>query len=143
MVLKRTCRHAVLANSKALELAGITKDTANPEGGVIERDENGEVTGYLHEGAQDLVLNLLPEPTVESLTKALTKSVDDLVALGLTGAVTDDLGYYGDYTNPLQAFKNVIGRTAKISCSFTKKISGIRTNNGREGNLRRTLDYAR
>ena len=85
MVLKRTCRHAVLANSKALELAGITKDTANPEDGVIVRDENGEATGYLHEGAQDMVLNSLPEPTEESLTKALPKSVDDLVSLGLTG----------------------------------------------------------
>jgi predicted amidohydrolase YtcJ len=121
MVLKRTCRHAVLVNSKALELAGITKDTENPEGGVIERDENGEATGYLHEGAQDLVLNLLPEPTIESLTKALTKSVDDLVALGLTGAVTDDLGYYGDYTKPLQAFKNVISDQRKFRAHLLRR----------------------
>ena len=45
MVLKRTCRHAVLVNSKALELAGITKDTPDPVDGVIMRDENGEPTG--------------------------------------------------------------------------------------------------
>ena len=123
MALRRTCRHATLVNSKALELAGITKDTADPEDGVIERDENGEATGYLHEGAQDLVLNLLPQPTVESLTKALTKSVDDLVALGLTGAVTDDLGYYGDYTNPLQAFKNVIGHKRKFRAHLLRRSS--------------------
>ena len=45
----------------------------------------------------DMVLSLIPEPTEESLTRALQKSVDDLLSLGLTGAVTDDLGYYGDY----------------------------------------------
>ena len=58
MVLKRTCRHAALANSKALELAVLRKIHLDPEDGVIERDENGEPTGYLHEGAQDMVLNL-------------------------------------------------------------------------------------
>ena len=110
MALKRTCRHAVLVNSRALELAGITKETPDPVDGVIVRDENGEATGYLHEGAQEMVLSLIPEPTEESLTRALHTSVDDLLSLGLTGAVTDDLGYYGDYRNPLQAFRNVVGR---------------------------------
>ena len=39
MLLKRTCRHAVLVNSKALTLAGITRETPDPEDGVIVRDE--------------------------------------------------------------------------------------------------------
>ena len=98
-----------LVNTKALNLAGITKDTADPADGVIVRDENGEATGFLLEGAQDLVLDIIPEPTEQMLTEALQTSVKDLLSLGLTGAVTDDLGYYGDYKNPLQAFKNVIG----------------------------------
>ena len=113
MVLKRACRHAAIANTKALELAGITKDTPDPEDGVIDRDDNGEPTGLLKEGPMDRLLQLIPEPTEEMLTEALAKSVDDLLSLGLTGAVTDDLGYYGDYDNPLQAFKNVIGRDKK------------------------------
>lgn len=113
MVLKRTCRHAALANSKALALAGITKDTPDPVDGVIERDANGEPTGFLKEGPMDRLLRLVPEPTEQSLTKALEKSVDDLHSLGITGAVTDDLGYYGDYRNPLNAFKNVIGNDKK------------------------------
>ena len=41
--------------------------------------------------------------------------------LGLTGAVTDDLGYYGDYTNPLQAFKNVIGRQKKFRAHLLRR----------------------
>lgn len=121
MVLKRTCRHAVLVNSVALEIAGITKETQDPEDGVIVRDENGEPTGYLLEGAQDMVLGLIPESTEESLTRALDKSVDDLLSLGLTGAVTDDLGYYGHFRNPLQAFKNVIGGKKKFRAHLLRR----------------------
>ena len=40
--------HAAYVNSKALEIAGVTKDTPNPEGGVFEKDENGELNGYLN-----------------------------------------------------------------------------------------------
>ena len=121
MILKRTCRHAALVNSKALELAGITKDTTDPVDGVIVRDENGEPTGYLHEGAQEIVLALIQEPTEEMLTRALRKSVDDLLSLGLTGAVTDDLGYYGHYRNPLQAYKNVIGGKNKFRAHLLRR----------------------
>ncbi|WP_252504675.1 amidohydrolase [Sporosarcina sp. Marseille-Q4943] len=121
MYLKRTCRHAAIVNSKALELAGITKDTPDPDDGVIERDENGEPTGVLKEGPMDRVLQLIPEPTEEMLKKALEKSVDDLLSLGLTGAVTDDLGYYGDYRNPLQAFRNVIGEKKKFRAHLLRR----------------------
>lgn len=121
MVLKRTCRHAALANSKALELAGITKDTPNPEDGEIVRDEHGEPTGYLHEGAQEMVLSLIAQPTEETLTRTLDKSVDDLLSLGLTGAVTDDLGYYEDYKDPLQAFKNVLGEQKKFRAYLLRR----------------------
>lgn len=109
MFLKRTCRHAALANSKALELAGITKDTPDPSNGTIVRGESGEATGLLLEGAADLVEAVIPVPDEAVLTRALQASVEDLLARGITGAVTDDLGYYEDYRNPLQAFRNVIG----------------------------------
>src|SRR3954470_1277364 len=47
--------HVITVNSKALELAGITRDTQNPDGGVIVRDEKGEPTGVLLENATYLV----------------------------------------------------------------------------------------
>ncbi|WP_432353356.1 amidohydrolase [Sporosarcina sp. A2] len=109
MFLKRTCRHTALANSKALELAGITRDTPDPDNGTIVRDDSGEATGLLLEGAGDLVEAVIPVPDEAALTHALQVSVEDLLARGITGAVTDDLGYYADYRDPLQAFRNVIG----------------------------------
>lgn len=106
--LKRTCRHAALVNERALSLANINEATKNPLDGEIVRDELGQATGYLLEGAQQLVFQLIAEPSVEQLTASLKASVDHLLSVGLTGAVTDDLGYYDSYEGPLQAFQQVI-----------------------------------
>ena len=125
MLLKRVCRHAILANSSALALAGITKDSPDPEGGVIVRDADGEPTGYLLDAAQDLVANQVPEVSVEYLTRALQTSVDNLLSLGLTGAHTEDMGYYGHYSRPLQAFKNVIGEQVKFRAHLLRAHSAF------------------
>lgn len=114
MLLKRVCRHAILANSTALALAGITKDTPDPEGGVIVRDKEGEPTGYLLDAAQELVAEHVPPVSVDYLTKALRVSVDNLLSLGLTGGHTEDMAYYGHFSKPLQAFKNVVGNEVKF-----------------------------
>jgi len=111
MILTRTCRHAAIVNSKALELAGITKETPDPDDGVIERDEHGEPTGYVKEGSMHRILELIPDSTEEWLTKALQVAIEDLHSLGLTGAVTDDLGYNENYEAPLNAYKNIIGKS--------------------------------
>lgn len=71
----RTCGHIRCVNSKVLEMAGIDKNTPDPQGGEIERDENGEPTGVLRENARNLVVPLMPELTKE-------KTVQDLVDLG-------------------------------------------------------------
>ncbi|SKB04467.1 amidohydrolase [Sporosarcina newyorkensis] len=123
MLLKRTCWHAAVVNTKALELAGITKDTPDPVDGVIVRDDNGEPTGLLKEGAMQYVLQLLPEPSETYVTKALQTSVDHLFSVGLTGVVTDDLGYYGDYKTPLNAFKNVLGEERKFRTYLLRHFS--------------------
>ncbi|MGI2327021.1 amidohydrolase [Planococcus sp. YIM B11945] len=120
MILKRICRHAVLANSSALALAGITKNTPDPEGGVIVRDADGEPTGYLLDAAQDIVTAQVPEVSVDYLTRALHLSVENLLALGLTGGHTEDMGYYGDYSRPLQAFKNVINGKVKFRANLLR-----------------------
>jgi predicted amidohydrolase YtcJ len=55
----RFCHHLYVANSKAMELAGITKDTPDPPGGVIGRDENGEPNGLFMKTPQWVSLMLL------------------------------------------------------------------------------------
>lgn len=123
MLLKRTCWHAAIVNSKALELAGITKDTPDPDDGVIDRDADGEPTGLLKEGAMQRILQLLPDPTEAYTTKALETSVDHLLSLGLTGVVTDDLGYYGRYQTPLNTFNHVLGGKRKFRAYLLRHFS--------------------
>ena len=65
MVFRRTDMHGCVVNHKALELAGINRDTPNPPGGVIDRDAEGNPTGRLFETAIGLILHHIPEPTDE------------------------------------------------------------------------------
>lgn len=108
VLLSRVCRHAFLANSKALELAGITKETQDPAGGIIVRDASGEATGLLHDSAAELVKRVVPEVSQEYLNRALTTSIKHLLSLGLTGGHSEDLSYYGNVERPLKAYKTVV-----------------------------------
>jgi predicted amidohydrolase YtcJ len=76
--------HTAWVNSRALELAGITADTADPADGRIERDSAGEPSGALHEGAMWLVSTLVPLPTAAEQEHALLNAQAELHALGIT-----------------------------------------------------------
>jgi predicted amidohydrolase YtcJ len=76
--------HDVWVNSKALELAGITRDTPDPAHGRIARDPDGTPLGTLHEGASDLMEPLLPATTEADLRAALLESQRYLHSLGIT-----------------------------------------------------------
>ncbi|WP_413379064.1 amidohydrolase [Alkalihalobacillus sp. 1P02AB] len=108
MILSRVCRHAALVNSKALELAGITKDTPNPDGGVIVKDIQGQPTGLLLDEAVELVKRVMPNVQMLYIEKALRLAVDDMLAHGLVGGHTEDLAYYGDPLGTLSVFEQVI-----------------------------------
>ncbi|MCB5226306.1 amidohydrolase [Alishewanella sp. 16-MA] len=82
--LVRVDAHAAWVNSKALALAGITKDTIDPPGGEIIRDANGEPTGVLIDNAMGLVQSKIPAPTNEDKQAALDKAFAHLLALGIT-----------------------------------------------------------
>lgn len=120
IVLKRICRHAMIVNSVALKLAGITKDTPDPENGVIVRDDEGEPTGYLLDGAMAFVEKHIPEVSVTQLVISLETALTDLVSRGFTGVHTEDMSYYGDYNRPLQAFKTVIGNDRKFRVNLLR-----------------------
>jgi predicted amidohydrolase YtcJ len=61
VILTHASGHAILVNARALELAGITRSTPNPSGGVIVRDERGEATGLLRSTAMQLVARVHAE----------------------------------------------------------------------------------
>ncbi|WP_417690914.1 amidohydrolase [Pseudidiomarina sp.] len=83
--LTRVDGHAGWANSKALELAGISADTVSPEGGEIIRDETGQPTGVLIDNAMALVEQRLPQKDENYYRRALTAAFDHLVSEGITG----------------------------------------------------------
>jgi hypothetical protein len=76
--------HSTWVNSKALELAGVDRDTADPEDGRIERDPDGAPTGCLHEGAAHLVARLLPRDGPELKGRGLRAAQAYLHSLGIT-----------------------------------------------------------
>ncbi len=77
--------HLYIVNSKALQLAEITKDTPDPSGGKIDRNpKNGEATGLLYETAAMRVMNLLPPYDVEQIKKGLQHAFKQFLEWGLT-----------------------------------------------------------
>jgi predicted amidohydrolase YtcJ len=83
VLLKRTCGHVAVVNSKALELAGINADTPDPEGGHIARDpQTGEPTGIMEERAIELFD--VPIGSVEDLKKGLKVALADFARWGFT-----------------------------------------------------------
>jgi hypothetical protein len=77
--------HGAWVNSRALELAGITRDTLDPRDGRIERAAGGEPVGMLQEGAMQLVRRLIPADTDEDRYRGLLAAQDYLLSLGITG----------------------------------------------------------
>jgi len=96
--------HGAWVNSRALELAGITRDTPDPADGRIERDAAGEPTGALHEGAADRLRPVLPPTSEEELVKGLAEGQAYMHSLGITawqdaavGAVFSGRDTFGVY----------------------------------------------
>lgn len=110
--LTRVCHHAAVGNTAALAAGGIDAGRIPPAGGEIGLDEKGALNGLLYDKAMELVTDAIPkkgEAYVDYLTGILERAVDEMLSYGLTGGHTEDLHYFGVYTNPLTAFKRVIG----------------------------------
>lgn len=84
VVLNDEAHHSVWVNSMALELAGITRDTPDPDGGIIERDAAGEPNGLLRESAARLVERMIPPATVAARREALILSTNQMLSFGIT-----------------------------------------------------------
>ena len=85
VVVWRSDLHLAVANTRALQQAGITADTPNPSQGRIDRDESGRPTGILRELAINLVRDVIAEPPEDEVVAAMREGFGVLHQLGLTG----------------------------------------------------------
>ena len=102
MIFGRLDGHVAVANSRALKIAGITRDTKDPPGGHIERDANSDPTGMLEEdSAMLLVYNRVPRYSMEQRRRAFQLAMDEAVQYGITSVQDnsvmdpDDAANYG------------------------------------------------
>ena len=85
VVLTQTTGHYVVANSAALRLAGITKDTRDPPSGTIDRNPDGSPTGLLRESAAELVWRLVPPRSANEIEAGIRDFAKAFNAAGMTG----------------------------------------------------------
>lgn len=81
--LKRVDGHAGWANSKALKLARIDKNTPNPKGGLIQKNADGNLTGLLIDNAMELLNEVIPLEPKEQLKKYILAGIDELASKGV------------------------------------------------------------
>jgi hypothetical protein len=107
--LRRYDGHAALANSLALNLAGVTRDTPEPSDGVIVRDAaSGEPTGILKDAAMALVEKVIPRPSIEETEEAVRTALCEANRLGVTSVqnitMDEDLPR-GSFTEEIQLLR--------------------------------------
>ncbi len=90
--LEHTTGHYGVANSYAMKLAEVRKDTKDPPAGTIDRDAQGSPSGVMKESAQSLVTHLVPAFTVDQQRNGLVRIVADFNKEGMTGAKDPGIG---------------------------------------------------
>jgi predicted amidohydrolase YtcJ len=110
--------HMALANSLALKLAGMTKDTKEPAGGVIVRDKRGEPTGILKDAAESLVERAIPAKSFEENHAAAKAATGHAAKMGVTSltdmSAGDDVGVYqymldhGELKTRIYAIRSIV-----------------------------------
>ena len=101
--------HGAWVNSRALELAGVDRDTPDPADGRVERDPDGRPAGTLHEGATSLVARFLPRTTGEEYYAALLAGQAYLHSLGVTAWQDAIVGAYSGMDDPASTYERADG----------------------------------
>lgn len=111
--------HMALANSLALKLAGVTKETRDPTGGVVVKDsKTGEPTGVLKDAAENLVEHAVPEKSFEEKHAAARAATDYAAKMGVTSltdmSAGEDVGLYqymierGELKTRIYAIRSIV-----------------------------------
>jgi len=96
--------HAAWANSKALEMMGINRDTPDPDSGVIMRDSQGDPTGWLLEQAAKLDNSFIPKPSDDEMKRMLRRAMEEANSLGITRV--QSAGFDDDIISYLQQWRD-------------------------------------
>lgn len=96
----RACGHLCVANTRALELAGLDENSVPPRGGIIGK-RNGKLTGLLAETAREPVLQVLPEAGIETLVEGIERAGHDCLSRGITSVMEAAVGIRDGWTEML------------------------------------------
>ncbi|MFI2415441.1 amidohydrolase [Streptomyces sp. NPDC018947] len=119
VLLANRDHHGAWANSRALELAGITAGTPDPADGRVEREADGAPSGTLQEGATGLVSRLVPPSTPADRVAGLLRAQKLLHSLGVTGWQDALLGSFNGMPDPSEAYL-----AAAKDGSLTARVAG-------------------
>ena len=107
-------------NSLALKLAGVTRATPNPVGGIIVRDARGNPTGVFKDAAQDLIARAIPRPSEAEMAEALRAALAEAARVGLTtihSIAVDADSWNGSYTGEIELLRRA-ERENWLTCRF-------------------------
>lgn len=127
--LTRACGHMGWANTKAIELAGITKETPNPQGGEYLKNADGELLGCMTDTAMSPIRKLIPALDLNQQREALLKAQEQLFSYGLTSAM--------DAGNSVAVYENVFGYLYETG-QLKLRVYGMISHTSAEG---ATVDY--
>jgi predicted amidohydrolase YtcJ len=113
VLLRHSNGHASVANTRALEAAGISPDIADPKGGTYVRDGSGRLTGVLLERAHEAVTSAAPGPKLEEMVEAILRAGEAMAADGITTA-TDMMTGRWDLDTELHAYRIAAERGCKV-----------------------------
>ena len=136
VVLTRTCGHLLVANSLALEIAGVTKDTPNPVGGKIVRNEMGEPTGMLEESpAMTLVRKHIPPVGIPETMEAIRAACSAFNEVGITSVI--DAGNTEDEMVAYQLLKE----RGELTCRVNMMLRSIQDGEPIEESVKRVENF--
>ncbi|NCB42118.1 MAG: amidohydrolase [Clostridia bacterium] len=105
----RVCYHIYVVNSKALELAGIDKNTPQVEGGVFDLDGSGEPLGIFRENACELITSKITPLEFREIKESIMNGIQYCNSKGITSIGTDDLSEFANvsYKEIIKAFQEL------------------------------------
>lgn len=137
MLIHDVSYHAAWVNSKALEMAGVTADTPDPEGGLFYRNEKGEPSGCVSDAAKGIVFAIMPDTmTNDKLEEALYKFMEEANSYGVTGITNITQGGFDviDMYHKVEDEGNLTLRMRVVptmgeDCTFDEVLSTIKSYN--------------